>query len=211
MRLGETSIKEDGSGRKRKHIIVRCDNCNKLFPKPKRFVGRSKRNCCSKNCAHTAQLERVEVNCAVCGILISRPISKSEPKHGLHFCCREHKEQAQTLESGLLRCGHYKNGIRTYRTKGLKMHGKICAFCDNKIEMILEVHHIDFNRSNNKISNLIVLCLNCHRLTHRNVISIVDRKPIIKDKKLQKLILESFGAVVKSGITRLLQGLVLGS
>lgn len=33
------------------------------------------------------------------------------------------------------------------------------------IEIPLEVHHIDFDRTNNNLDNLQLLCLNCHALT----------------------------------------------
>lgn len=31
---------------------------------------------------------------------------------------------------------------------------------------VLEVHHIDKNTQNNILSNLMVLCANCHKMTH---------------------------------------------
>jgi hypothetical protein len=39
-----------------------------------------------------------------------------------------------------------------------------CGYCE--IKSSLHVHHIDRNRSNNDISNLIVLCANCHLGLH---------------------------------------------
>ena len=46
-----------------------------------------------------------------------------------------------------------------------------CYKC-NKIEwegedIPLELHHKDCNRHNNNLSNLIILCANCHTITHR--------------------------------------------
>lgn len=44
---------------------------------------------------------------------------------------------------------------------------KQCEHCGyDKIPEILGVHHKDKNRNNNNISNLIVLCPNCHSIEH---------------------------------------------
>jgi predicted HNH restriction endonuclease len=32
---------------------------------------------------------------------------------------------------------------------------------------VLAVHHVDQNRTNNKVTNLAWLCHNCHHLVHR--------------------------------------------
>jgi len=43
--------------------------------------------------------------------------------------------------------------------------GESCILCGNKID--LQIHHKDENRSNNQISNLIILCRSCHSKQHR--------------------------------------------
>lgn len=42
----------------------------------------------------------------------------------------------------------------------------ICQKCGNEFYQNLNVHHIDNNRLNNDISNLLVLCAGCHALQH---------------------------------------------
>ena len=59
-----------------------------------------------------------------------------------------------------------KDGASTYRTRALKHYGCKCAICGFDNILALEVHHIDKDRENNSISNLKVLCANCHRITH---------------------------------------------
>ena len=54
----------------------------------------------------------------------------------------------------------------SYRKRALDHYGTICSVCGYSNSAALEVHHKDENRSNNHISNLVVLCANCHRLTH---------------------------------------------
>jgi RNase P subunit RPR2 len=51
----------------------------------------------------------------------------------------------------------------------LKRRGliKICEKCGyDKVSGILIVHHKDRDRTNNNLSNLIVLCPNCHAIEH---------------------------------------------
>lgn len=55
-----------------------------------------------------------------------------------------------------------------YRVLAFTHYSKQCALCGFSDERALEVHHIDNNRSNNKLENLKVLCSNCHKIEHRN-------------------------------------------
>ncbi|MBI1863746.1 HNH endonuclease [Candidatus Woesebacteria bacterium] len=45
----------------------------------------------------------------------------------------------------------------------------ICVVCGLEDERILNVHHIDRNRQNNKLSNLVWVCMNCHYLIHHDI------------------------------------------
>jgi 5-methylcytosine-specific restriction endonuclease McrA len=51
-----------------------------------------------------------------------------------------------------------------------------CSLC--KKDKRLEVHHIDFNRKNNKLSNLTILCKSCHSKIHKRDKNINDRRKI---------------------------------
>jgi hypothetical protein len=62
--------------------------------------------------------------------------------------------------------GNWLGGVN-YRKLAFDAYGKICSVCEYDNEHALEVHHIDKNRDNNDISNLKVLCANCHTLTHK--------------------------------------------
>jgi 5-methylcytosine-specific restriction endonuclease McrA len=54
------------------------------------------------------------------------------------------------------------NGIRALERAGFQ-----CESCGyDKIRGVLEIHHIDGDRSNNKMSNLSVLCPTCHKEEH---------------------------------------------
>ncbi len=45
---------------------------------------------------------------------------------------------------------------------------QICIRCGNADKRILAAHHLDRNRKNNNLKNLIWLCLNCHFLIHHD-------------------------------------------
>jgi len=52
----------------------------------------------------------------------------------------------------------------TYREKCLREKGEQCVECDATEQ--IEVHHIDGDRTNNRLSNLVPLCHDCHMKVH---------------------------------------------
>lgn len=113
---------------------------------------------------------RSECECAYCGKKFVRSNSKTYgSKSGLYFCCRAHKDLAQKLNFGLsaIHPSHYgvcTPTVKTYRKLAFKAYAHKCAVCGwDDDEAVLEVHHIDEDRSNNNLDNLIILCPICHR------------------------------------------------
>lgn len=63
----------------------------------------------------------------------------------------------------------YKNGTGSFR-KEIKLNKKDiehCQNCKKKLEKI-NIHHIDKNRLNNNMENLMILCTSCHNAIHDN-------------------------------------------
>ncbi len=58
-----------------------------------------------------------------------------------------------------------------YRKLALEHYDHLCAHCGFGIPDVLEVAHLDGNRSNNELSNLVVLCPNCHKMHDLDLIS----------------------------------------
>ena len=58
-----------------------------------------------------------------------------------------------------------------YRKLAFTNYPALCAHCGFGIKDVLEVAHIDCNRANNKVSNLIILCPNCHEMHDLDLIS----------------------------------------
>ncbi len=58
-----------------------------------------------------------------------------------------------------------------YRKLAFDAYPPVCAHCGFGIRDVLEVAHLDCNRSNNDISNLAILCPNCHKMHDLDLIS----------------------------------------
>lgn len=131
--------------------------------------------------SHPAHL--IAKECAYCGKVFYIPKSKERP---MMFCCRKHKDLAQRLESGTkfdcIRPDHYNTGkgISSYRQKAFRNYEHKCAICGwNEDIDILEVHHIDSNRENNDLNNLIILCPTCHKKLTSHKYELLDREQIV--------------------------------
>lgn len=154
-------------------VKVNCKNCSIEFATEKKYISRGEGKFCSIRCGaiyNGAQKKTNNKTCAWCFKPFYRKPSKAPSKSGLYFCCRKHKDMAQRME-GLedLQPEHYGTGLssRSYRYKALERYGHCCNRChyDKNLD-VLEVHHKDRDRANNHISNLEVLCKNCHHEEH---------------------------------------------
>lgn len=58
-----------------------------------------------------------------------------------------------------------------YRKLAFEHYDPVCAHCGFGIQSVLEVAHIDGNRNNNGIRNLVILCPNCHKMHDLDIIS----------------------------------------
>lgn len=131
---------------------------------------------------------RTEVECAYCGKKFIRPNSKLiNSKSGLYFCCREHKDLAQRIVSGeeftTMRPAHYGTiGITNYRVRAFETYPHKCAVCGwDEDEDILQVHHINENRQDNAIENLIILCPTCHWKITTHKYKLINRNQIVSN------------------------------
>lgn len=127
------------------------------------------------NCPKCSDEERYEkdrayVTCAYCGKEFHIPKSHlDKSKSGLYFCCREHKDAAQRIDSGkdfdIMRPKHYGDTYSTeYRQVAFRLYPHKCCVCGwDEDERILEVHHKDENHDNNDPDNLCIICPICHR------------------------------------------------
>ena len=58
-----------------------------------------------------------------------------------------------------------------YRKIAFETYESICAYCGFGIQAVLEVAHIDSDRRNNSVDNLVILCPTCHKMLDVDLIS----------------------------------------
>jgi hypothetical protein len=58
-----------------------------------------------------------------------------------------------------------------YRKLAFDTYPPVCAHCGFGIRDVLEVAHLDCDRGNNDVSNLAILCPNCHKMHDLDLIS----------------------------------------
>lgn len=116
--------------------------------------------------------KKLEYECAQCGAVVYKPKSQvKRSKSGNVFCSRSCAAKYNN--------SHYRTGENnpnwidgshkglSYITIAFRNYRHKCAMCGLEEECCLQVHHIDGDRHNSSIGNLIILCANCHSRIHR--------------------------------------------
>lgn len=90
-----------------------------------------------------------------------------------------------------------------YRKLAFTRYDPLCAHCGFGVPAVLEVAHLDGDRGNNELSNLAILCPNCHKMHDLDLISTAtiiemrDRPKVVAWSKRMK------DAGQKAALTRL--------
>lgn len=113
---------------------------------------------CSQACYGISN--RKEHPCAVC----KAPILASMHKKTCSRAC------ANTHRAGIkYKISRPKDKVVSHqaiRTRLLRTRGEQCERCSYSVSAILQVHHKDHSRKNNDLSNLELICPNCHYEEH---------------------------------------------
>jgi hypothetical protein len=132
-----------------------CKNCGREFTT---WESRTTKFC-NKKCYGDWMRKTTMIVCEYCGIEFHRRHSELSAKH--HYCSRNCFALARLKK--LPRNRHTK-GLRNMLLKRDKLIK--CCKCGFNVPAILVVHHKDGDRRNNNLSNLQILCPNCHSLLH---------------------------------------------
>ena len=148
-----------------------CATCAEVVWKRKDQILRHKNNFCTTKCHGLYNENYVTAKCANCSLNIRKTVSEANrSKTGNLYCS---KSCAISNNNRLFKqLDNHPNWIgSSYRKHALAKHGANCQNkncpLDNIEEKMLDVHHIDGSRSNNKLENLEVLCVWCHALETR--------------------------------------------
>lgn len=136
-----------------------CDICKKgIYRRPSQIEGADRKVFCSATCYGISC--RKEVPCTVCGKLILSGINR---KTCSRSCSNTHRAGIQ------YKINSPRDKVKSQKAlkvRLLKERGKNCERCKYDKYEILQVHHKDRNRNNNSLSNLELICPNCHCEEH---------------------------------------------
>lgn len=138
---------------------TKCDVCSSLiYRRPGELKAKIKGVYCNQKCYGIAQ--RKETPCVMCGAPIMASANKKTCSRG---CANKNragiKYTGRRLKDNVVTARLLKARIVTDR-------GSTCERCQFAVLDILQVHHKNRDRSNNTLSNLELLCPNCHAMEH---------------------------------------------
>lgn len=149
-------------------MLRRCETCLKEFDAKPSHVKMGWGKFCSNKCHHISMKNGKFVECDQCKVKVYKNNTKlSLSKSGKFFCGKSCQTKWRNKYFSGSKHSNWINGESTYRSILLKNDIKrICKRCQNADIRVLVVHHVDHNRKNYHIKNLIWLCRNCHFLIH---------------------------------------------
>ncbi len=136
-----------------------CLICKKqIYRRPSQIEACGNKVFCSLVCWGISN--RKEKACLICGKLILSGLNKktcsrrcaNKSREGIKYKIGSPKDKAQLFKS--------------LKLVLLKERGTICSRCTYSKYEILQIHHKDRNRKNNKLDNLELICPNCHYEEH---------------------------------------------
>ncbi len=136
-------------------ITANCNECGTEFTHIASRANKAKY--CSPKCYHKAMHKKgsVENSCAHCGKkFLSSP---SEKRKYCSRACVNKVAKSKWVPT-------FTTVRKTMLARGMVLKCERCGY--DAEQKILGVHHKDRNRKNNDLSNLEVLCPNCHSLEH---------------------------------------------
>lgn len=171
-RFKTCSYKCGGIYKTKPTIINICKECNKEFVSKK--YRRHVQDFCSKSCSSKNKIHPSYKSSIITCLGKSKiPRECKECKHTfLVFPSMIKIKDRAKYCSNKCRITHWnKTSLEreqpgAYRANAWKVYEKKCYDCGNIDKRVLVIHHIDGNRKNGQINNLIPVCHNCHCIRH---------------------------------------------
>jgi hypothetical protein len=150
-------------------MITHCKICKLEFYSKPSHIKKGWGIYCSIRCKSIGTcIKRQKVTCFICKKSILRTaLQIKHSKSGKFFCNKSCQTKWRNKEFSGQKHLSWKDGKSMYR-KILRKSSipLVCTLCGEKDKRVLAVHHIDKNRKNSEIKNLVWLCHNCHSLVH---------------------------------------------
>lgn len=148
----------------------KCKICNAEFYAKPNWIRKGHGKYCSNKCSYESRKNGKVMNCFICNKETYKPQKELRASKSKKYFC---SKSCQTIwRNSMVYVGenhpNWKNGEnKDYRKilTGNKIK-PICKLCHCKDKRVLCAHHLDKDRKNNSLSNLIWLCYNCHHLVH---------------------------------------------
>lgn len=131
----------------KKRIKVSCVNCGKEHERIPAHVKDGRKCFCSKVCQNKYHSERLK--------------GENNPRFKHGDWVGKVKDYSNFKK--------YKGFTKKIRNSVIERDGNICKVCGKTKEehgFNMHVHHIDYNKENNQLSNLICVCRQCHGKIH---------------------------------------------
>lgn len=151
-------------------MIINCENCKIEVEKTQGEINKKlkkgHRIFCSHKCScELRSKESLEtIKCLECEILVTR---RKFLNKGNNFCSKSCSNTYSNKKHKGEESRNFINGLSIYRQLALNNYINECKICKFDKLYALQVHHIDEDRDNNKLNNLIILCANCHIGVHK--------------------------------------------
>lgn len=142
-------------GGKKTFYAKECMKCSKKNIKYKKKVSRSVKKLW-KNLEYREKILKSMKGCHIGAIIPKEVRSKMSLKAGGNGIPYDYSEYGSEFDSSLKEQVRFREGYKC-RECG-------CPQVENK--RLLDIHHIDYNKKNNILSNLIALCHKCHMKTN---------------------------------------------
>jgi hypothetical protein len=153
-----------------------CRECGKVksVDKKVKFCSKECRNEYWKKNGHPKSKERMMFNCGYCGKTVARLGNR---RYKNVYCSRDCADRGHSVLMTGKGNSNFINGEayfpypagwnRNYKESIRNLYDKRCQLCGvTEGEKRLHVHHIDWNKTNLDLYNLIPLCHLCHRKCH---------------------------------------------
>lgn len=126
---------------------------------------------------HNIKFQIIEKSCPVCGKKFETKAGYKKEKQTCSYAC------SNTLFRSGKSNGNFICGESSYKKICFRNFERKCLICDER--KVLDTHHLDGNRKNNSIDNLIPLCPTHHRYMHSPYKSEIENIILDKIKELK--------------------------